>query len=77
MHFSPASRPLTEEEIADLKDRHYDSIAEKQRVVDLKLQSEVSGYTDSINGFSSKNVRISRGHQEIPLTWNNWVFFIS
>ncbi|XP_014121543.1 AP-1 complex-associated regulatory protein isoform X3 [Zonotrichia albicollis] len=39
---SPGSshRPLTEEEIADLKERHYDSIAEKQRVVDLKLQSE-------------------------------------
>ncbi|NXS18436.1 AP1AR protein, partial [Mystacornis crossleyi] len=35
-------RPLTEEEIADLKDRHYDSIAEKQRVVDLKLQSELA-----------------------------------
>uniref|UniRef100_A0A674GBL7 Adaptor related protein complex 1 associated regulatory protein n=1 Tax=Taeniopygia guttata TaxID=59729 RepID=A0A674GBL7_TAEGU len=32
--------PLTEEEIADLKERHYDSIAEKQRVVDLKLQTE-------------------------------------
>ncbi|NXB69733.1 AP1AR protein, partial [Donacobius atricapilla] len=40
--FSRASRPLTEEEIADLKDRHYDSIAEKQRVVDLKLQSELA-----------------------------------
>ncbi|NXU60246.1 AP1AR protein, partial [Horornis vulcanius] len=39
---SRASRPLTEEEIADLKDRHYDSIAEKQRVVDLKLQSELA-----------------------------------
>ncbi|TRZ18672.1 hypothetical protein HGM15179_008425 [Zosterops borbonicus] len=41
---SPGSshRPLTEEEIADLKDRHYDSIAEKQRVVDLKLQSELA-----------------------------------
>ncbi|XP_036237803.1 AP-1 complex-associated regulatory protein isoform X2 [Molothrus aeneus] len=39
---SPGSshRPLTEEEIADLKERHYNSIAEKQRVVDLKLQSE-------------------------------------
>uniref|UniRef100_A0A674GDP5 Adaptor related protein complex 1 associated regulatory protein n=1 Tax=Taeniopygia guttata TaxID=59729 RepID=A0A674GDP5_TAEGU len=39
---SPGSshRPLTEEEIADLKERHYDSIAEKQRVVDLKLQTE-------------------------------------
>lgn len=42
MCFSHAFRPLTEEEIADLKDRHYDSIAEKQRVVDMKLQSEVS-----------------------------------
>ncbi|NXU11181.1 AP1AR protein, partial [Pardalotus punctatus] len=40
--FSHASRPLTEEEIADLKDRHYDSIAEKQRVVDLKVQSELA-----------------------------------
>ncbi|XP_053797313.1 AP-1 complex-associated regulatory protein isoform X2 [Vidua chalybeata] len=41
---SPESshRPLTEEEIADLKERHYDSIAEKQRVVDLKLQSELA-----------------------------------
>ncbi|KAM6301371.1 AP-1 complex-associated regulatory protein [Aegotheles albertisi] len=41
---SPGSshRPLTEEEIADLKDRHYDSIAEKQRVVDMKLQSELA-----------------------------------
>ncbi|XP_025903808.1 AP-1 complex-associated regulatory protein isoform X2 [Nothoprocta perdicaria] len=39
---SPGSshRPLTEEEIADLKERHYDSIAEKQRAVDMKLQSE-------------------------------------
>ncbi|NWZ84971.1 AP1AR protein, partial [Poecile atricapillus] len=42
LSFSHASRPLTEEEIADLKDRHYDSIAEKQRVVDLKLQSELA-----------------------------------
>ncbi|NXO65442.1 AP1AR protein, partial [Phainopepla nitens] len=40
--FSCDSRPLTEEEIADLKDRHYDSIAEKQRIVDLKLQSELA-----------------------------------
>ncbi|XP_019470313.1 AP-1 complex-associated regulatory protein-like isoform X1 [Meleagris gallopavo] len=41
---SPGSshRPLTEEEIADLKDRHYDSIAEKQRAVDMKLQSELA-----------------------------------
>ncbi|XP_062476825.1 AP-1 complex-associated regulatory protein isoform X1 [Pezoporus occidentalis] len=35
-------RPLTEEEIADLKDRHYDFIAEKQRVVDMKLQAELA-----------------------------------
>ncbi|NXF38790.1 AP1AR protein, partial [Nyctibius bracteatus] len=40
--FSHAFRPLTEEEIADLKARHYDSIAEKQRVVDMKLQSELA-----------------------------------
>lgn len=41
---SPGSshRPLTEEEIADLKDRHYNSIAEKQRAVDMKLQSELA-----------------------------------
>lgn len=77
MCFSCASRPLTEEEIADLKDRHYDSIAEKQRVVDLKLQSEVSGYSDRINSFSSKNVSVSHGYQETPLTWNKWVLFIS
>lgn len=57
-------RPLTEEEIADLKERHYDSIAEKQRVVDLKLQSEVSGHRESTNGFSSRNVRISHGHRD-------------
>ncbi|XP_067424319.1 AP-1 complex-associated regulatory protein isoform X2 [Emydura macquarii macquarii] len=39
---SPGSsrRPLTEEEIADLRERHYDSIAEKQRAFDTKLQSE-------------------------------------
>ncbi|NXG44033.1 AP1AR protein, partial [Psilopogon haemacephalus] len=42
LYFSHAFRPLTEEEIADLKERHYDSIAEKQRVVDLKLQSELA-----------------------------------
>ncbi|NWS63781.1 AP1AR protein, partial [Chunga burmeisteri] len=42
LSFSHAFRPLTDEEIADLKDRHYDSIAEKQRVVDMKLQSELA-----------------------------------
>ncbi|XP_057649750.1 AP-1 complex-associated regulatory protein isoform X2 [Chionomys nivalis] len=39
---SPGSshRPLTEEEIVDLQERHYDSIAEKQKAVDRKLQRE-------------------------------------
>ncbi|XP_052586414.1 AP-1 complex-associated regulatory protein isoform X2 [Peromyscus californicus insignis] len=39
---SPGSshRPLTEEEIVDLQERHYDSIAEKQRDVDRKIQRE-------------------------------------
>ncbi|XP_007054486.1 AP-1 complex-associated regulatory protein isoform X1 [Chelonia mydas] len=41
---SPGSshRPLTEEEIAALRERHYDSIAEKQRAFDMKLQSELA-----------------------------------
>uniref|UniRef100_A0A8C8RQ37 Adaptor related protein complex 1 associated regulatory protein n=1 Tax=Pelusios castaneus TaxID=367368 RepID=A0A8C8RQ37_9SAUR len=41
---SPGSsqRPLTEEEIADLRAKHYDSIAEKQRAFDMKLQSELA-----------------------------------
>ncbi|XP_025062149.1 AP-1 complex-associated regulatory protein isoform X1 [Alligator sinensis] len=41
---SPGSsqRPLTEEEIANLRERHYESIAEKQRAVDVKLQSELA-----------------------------------
>ncbi|XP_040607741.1 AP-1 complex-associated regulatory protein isoform X2 [Mesocricetus auratus] len=39
---SPGSshRPLTEEEIVDLQERHYDSIAEKQKDVDRKIQRE-------------------------------------
>ncbi|XP_053113109.1 AP-1 complex-associated regulatory protein isoform X2 [Hemicordylus capensis] len=39
---SPGSsqRPLTEEEIEDLRARHYNSIAEKQRTLDDKLLSE-------------------------------------
>ncbi|XP_021504423.1 AP-1 complex-associated regulatory protein isoform X2 [Meriones unguiculatus] len=39
---SPGSshRPLTEEEIVDLQERHYDSIAEKQKAVDRKIQRE-------------------------------------
>ncbi|XP_042323342.1 AP-1 complex-associated regulatory protein isoform X1 [Sceloporus undulatus] len=41
---SPGSsqRPLTEEEIAALKERHYNSIAEKQRMLDDKLHSELA-----------------------------------
>ncbi|KAM6148181.1 AP-1 complex-associated regulatory protein isoform 4-T4 [Erethizon dorsatum] len=39
---SPGSshRPLTEEEIVDLRERHYDSIAEKQKDLDKKIQKE-------------------------------------
>lgn len=41
---SPGSshRPLTEEEIIDLRERHYDSIAEKQRNLDIKIQRELA-----------------------------------
>ncbi|XP_053113108.1 AP-1 complex-associated regulatory protein isoform X1 [Hemicordylus capensis] len=41
---SPGSsqRPLTEEEIEDLRARHYNSIAEKQRTLDDKLLSELA-----------------------------------
>ncbi|XP_043827540.1 AP-1 complex-associated regulatory protein isoform X1 [Dromiciops gliroides] len=41
---SPGSshRPLTEEEIADLRERHYDSIAEKQKTFDIKIQRELA-----------------------------------
>ncbi|XP_028598808.2 AP-1 complex-associated regulatory protein isoform X1 [Podarcis muralis] len=41
---SPGSnqRPLTEEEIADLRGRHYNSIAEKQRTLDDRLLSELA-----------------------------------
>lgn len=41
---SPGSshRPLTEEEIVDLQERHYDSIAEKQKAVDRKIQRELA-----------------------------------
>lgn len=35
-------RPLTEEEIVDLRERHYDSIAEKQKDLDKKIQKEVN-----------------------------------
>lgn len=41
---SPGSshRPLTEDEIADLQERHYDSIAEKQKDVDRKIQRQLA-----------------------------------
>ncbi|ERE90261.1 AP-1 complex-associated regulatory protein [Cricetulus griseus] len=41
---SPGSshRALTEEEIVDLQERHYDSIAEKQKDVDRKIQRELA-----------------------------------
>ncbi|MBZ3876538.1 AP-1 complex-associated regulatory protein [Sciurus carolinensis] len=34
--------PLTEEEIVDLRERHYDSIAEKQKDLDKKIQKELA-----------------------------------
>lgn len=43
------SRALTEEEIVDLQERHYDSIAEKQKDVDRKIQREVSGAPCSLD----------------------------
>ncbi|XP_009446420.2 AP-1 complex-associated regulatory protein isoform X3 [Pan troglodytes] len=41
---SPGSshRPLTEEEIVDLRERHYDSIAKKQKDLDKKIQKELA-----------------------------------
>lgn len=41
---SPGSshRPLTDEEIVDLREKHYDSIAEKQRNLDMKIQRELA-----------------------------------
>ncbi|XP_041614774.1 AP-1 complex-associated regulatory protein isoform X2 [Vulpes lagopus] len=55
---SPGSshRPLTEEEIVNLRERHYDSIAEKQKDLDMKIQKEqerqrvVQRYHPSNNG---------------------------
>ncbi|KAE8630552.1 hypothetical protein XENTR_v10000870 [Xenopus tropicalis] len=39
---SPGSsiRPLSEEEVFDLKEKHYDSITERQRTDDIRLQNE-------------------------------------
>ncbi|XP_026959327.1 AP-1 complex-associated regulatory protein isoform X7 [Sagmatias obliquidens] len=33
-------KPLTEEEIVDLREKHYDSIVEKQKDLDMKIQKE-------------------------------------
>lgn len=35
-------RPLTEEETVALKEKHYDSIVEKQKDLDMKIQKEVN-----------------------------------
>ncbi|ELR48625.1 AP-1 complex-associated regulatory protein, partial [Bos mutus] len=35
-------RPLTEEEIVDLREKHYDSIVEKQKDLDMKIQKELA-----------------------------------
>ncbi|XP_072611521.1 AP-1 complex-associated regulatory protein isoform X7 [Vulpes vulpes] len=49
-------KPLTEEEIVNLRERHYDSIAEKQKDLDMKIQKEqerqrvVQRYHPSNNG---------------------------
>ncbi|KFO25812.1 AP-1 complex-associated regulatory protein [Fukomys damarensis] len=39
---STAPWPLTEEEIIDLRERHYDSLAEKQKDLDKKIQKELA-----------------------------------
>ncbi|CAI9548002.1 unnamed protein product [Staurois parvus] len=41
---SPGSsqRPLSEEEICDLKERHYDSIVDRQKSDDVRLQHELA-----------------------------------
>ncbi|XP_071975400.1 AP-1 complex-associated regulatory protein isoform X1 [Engystomops pustulosus] len=41
---SPGSsqRPLSEEEISDLKERHYNSITERQKAEDFKIQNELA-----------------------------------
>ncbi|OCT99870.1 AP-1 complex-associated regulatory protein isoform X1 [Xenopus laevis] len=41
---SPGSsiRPLSEEEVCDLKERHYDSITARQRENDIKIQNELA-----------------------------------
>ncbi|XP_035565703.1 AP-1 complex-associated regulatory protein isoform X3 [Canis lupus baileyi] len=52
----PGCPPLTEEEIVNLRERHYDSIAEKQKDLDMKIQKEqerqrvVQRYHPSNNG---------------------------
>ncbi|XP_008831933.1 AP-1 complex-associated regulatory protein isoform X1 [Nannospalax galili] len=47
---SPGSshRPLTEEEIVHLQERHYDSIAEKQKDLDRKIQKELASQEEKL-----------------------------
>nr|XP_033811468.1 AP-1 complex-associated regulatory protein [Geotrypetes seraphini] len=47
---SPESsqRPLSEEEIAALNARHYNSIAEKQKACDVKLQTELASQEEKL-----------------------------
>uniref|UniRef100_A0A8C6QV63 Adaptor-related protein complex 1 associated regulatory protein n=1 Tax=Nannospalax galili TaxID=1026970 RepID=A0A8C6QV63_NANGA len=42
------SRPLTEEEIVHLQERHYDSIAEKQKDLDRKIQKELASQEEKL-----------------------------
>lgn len=39
--FCPLIRPISEEEISHLKERHYTAITDKQKVIDQQLQVEV------------------------------------
>lgn len=50
-------RPLTEEEIIDLRERHYDSIAEKQKELDMKIQKEVSSLLCCVRACHRASVR--------------------
>ncbi|XP_029452061.1 AP-1 complex-associated regulatory protein isoform X2 [Rhinatrema bivittatum] len=47
---SPGSsqRPLSEEEIVALNERHYNSIAEKQKACDVKLQAELASQEEKL-----------------------------
>uniref|UniRef100_A0ABM5GJR4 AP-1 complex-associated regulatory protein isoform X3 n=1 Tax=Pogona vitticeps TaxID=103695 RepID=A0ABM5GJR4_9SAUR len=63
---SPGSsqRPLTEEEIAALRERHYNSIAEKQRTLDDKLQSEQQRQQRTTQGRNIEDTRNSVAEED-------------